>query len=138
MGYQTEYKGEFKFSQELSASDLAYLKKMLGEDSRDHPEWGIKLDNYYVSLEFLDDFSGLRWDGMEKTYNMPQILDFILTKMQERLPEFSMDGRMVAQGEDVDDLYEITIVDGVPIKRDLKPTGRKVQCPHCEEYFYLT
>jgi len=59
MGYHTEYIGEFKFTRELKASELAHLKKFLGEDSRDHEDWPT-LDNGYVSLELTDEFDGLK------------------------------------------------------------------------------
>jgi len=40
MGYNTDFKGELKFIPELKASQLAYIQGILGEDCRDHPEWG--------------------------------------------------------------------------------------------------
>lgn len=40
MGYTTEFEGVLKFKHELSVSQLKRLGEMLGEDSRDHPEWG--------------------------------------------------------------------------------------------------
>jgi hypothetical protein len=41
MGYSTSFSGELLFTKELKASELAELNKFLGEDCRDHPEWGI-------------------------------------------------------------------------------------------------
>ena len=137
MGYQTEYKGEFKFTSELKATELAHLSSFLNEDCRDHPEWNAEIDNYYVSLSLSDNFSGIEWSGMEKTYNMPQIINFIIVEMSKVKPNFGLKGKMAAQGEDIDDIYEIVIENGEAVQHDLKPTGRKIQCPHCDEYFYI-
>lgn len=41
MGYSTEFKGELKFTTELTASQLAEVKKFLSEDCRSHSEWEI-------------------------------------------------------------------------------------------------
>lgn len=63
MGYTTNFKGELKFTKELKASELAKLSSMLGEDCREHPEWDYEGPLYYIDLELLEDFSGIKWDG---------------------------------------------------------------------------
>jgi hypothetical protein len=137
MGYNTEFQGEFKFNQELTASQLAKVKSFLGEDCRDHPEWNVK-DLYYINLELLEDFTGLKWDRTEKTYGMVEALNLIIVQMRVDMPSFNLTGKLLAQGEDIDDRYEIIIRDGVAIRVDIKPTGTKVECPHCGESFYLS
>ena len=78
MGYTTEFEGELKFKKELTVSQLAYLKTFLGQDIRD-----LKLEKdddeywYHIDLELTDDFTGLRWDGAEKTYGLNSIVNFI-------------------------------------------------------------
>lgn len=39
MEYNTTFTGELKFVEEATASQLAALNAMFGEDCRDHPEW---------------------------------------------------------------------------------------------------
>lgn len=39
MGYTTEFKGELKFTTELSAKALAKVKSFFGKDCRQHNEW---------------------------------------------------------------------------------------------------
>lgn len=136
MGYNTEFKGELKFTQELTASQLAKVKSFLGEDCRNHPEWGAS-SLYHIGLELLDDFSGLRWNGAEKTYSMDGMINLIITHMRTDVPDFGFVGKMVAQGEDIDDRYEILIKDGWAVKREIELTGTKIECPHCKQYFYL-
>ncbi len=137
MGYKTTFKGEFKFTQELTASQLAKIKSFLGKDCRDHPEWN-NTNLYRVDLVLLDDFSGLEWnDETEKTYSMVGLLNLIIDQMRKDMPEFGLSGKFLAQGEDIDDRYEIIIKDGRAMKRQVIIAGTKIMCPHCEEYFYL-
>lgn len=59
MGYSTDFKGELKFTRELTGSELATLKGILGEDCRNHPDWDAK-NLYHMDLEMLEDFSGIK------------------------------------------------------------------------------
>jgi len=137
MGYNTEFRGELKFTKELTGSQLAVLSSYLGEDCRNHPEWGRSIGNYYVNLSLLPGFDGLEWDGSEKTYEMVEIVNFIIDKMMEIMPDFGLTGKLLAQGEDIDDRWELIIKNNVAVKVDVKPSGTKIQCPHCGESFYL-
>jgi len=137
MGYSTDFNGELKFTKELSASQLARVQSFLGEDCRDHPEWGQSLKLYYVDLELLSDFTGLRWNGAEKTHGMVEVVNLIITNMRKDMPEFGIKGKLLAQGEDLDDRWELIIQDGMAVKKDLPQTGDKIFCPHCEQHFYL-
>lgn len=136
MGYSTDFKGELKFTEELKASQIAKVQSFLTEDCRNHPEWG-NTDLYYVNLEFLPDFSGLRWNGAEKTYKMVEIVNMIIRNMQKEMPTFGLEGKFLAQGEDIDDRWELVIKNGIAVKKDLPHTGQKIICPHCEQHFYL-
>ena len=91
MGYSTEFKGEIKFRNELTASQLSDVSAFLTEDCRDHPEWG-NTDLYYVDLELLKDFSGLQWNGAEKTYGMVGIVNRITDKMRKKWLTFEFEG----------------------------------------------
>lgn len=150
MGYNTEFKGEILFNQELTNKQLAEVKKFLGEDCRDHPEWkatkyvckGV-LDTYdmeltYVDLEFNDDFTGLRWNGAEKTYFMENLLEMLITNMREVIPDFGFTGVMNAQGEELEDRYTITFdKTGWPIKTMMPVVGEVFECPECGYKFQL-
>lgn len=137
MGYSTNFKGELHFTREATASQLAALKAMCGEDCRDHPEWGTK-DLYYLDLELNDDFTGIRWDGSEKTYDLDKLVNVVLTEMRKKWPDFGLTGTLSAQGEDVEDRWALTIgEDGMAHKLPLAPTGTIVTCPHCHGRFEL-
>lgn len=137
MGYTTEFKGELKFTTELTASQLAYLKTMLGEDCRDHPEWQAP-GLYCIDLELNDEFSGIRWDGTEKTYDMDQLVNVVAREMRKKYPTFSLTGKLFAQGEDAEDQWWLVIdADGLAKKVPIQITGAIVTCPECEHRFIV-
>ncbi len=139
MGYSTDFNGELKFKEELRASELSEIKKFLEEDCRNHPEWG-NLDLYYVDLELLDDFSGLQWNGAEKTYGMVDVVNMIIKNMRGRLKytDFGFIGELFAQGEDYDDRWKLVINnEGFAEKREIVIVGETVTCPHCESKFFI-
>ncbi len=136
MGYSTDFKGELKFTNELTIGQLAKVNSFLQEDCRDHPEWGNK-ELYYVDLELLPDFSGLKWNGAEKTYGMVEIVNMIILNTRKEMPDFGLKGKFLAQGEDIDDRWELIFENGLAIKKELPQKVDKITCPHCEQHFYI-
>jgi len=136
MGYSTEFEGELKFTEELKASQIAQIQSFLTEDCRDHPEWG-NTHLYYVDLEFLSDYSGLKWNGAEKTSGMIEIVNMIIVNMRKSMSNFGLKGKFLAQGEDIEDRWELIFEEGFAIRKNLLQTGSKIKCPHCEKFFYV-
>jgi hypothetical protein len=131
VGYSTEFKGVLKFTADLPASQLGRLNEFLGKDCRDYPEWGCP-HLTYIDLEITDDFSGLQWDGGEKSYDMVDKINMILLRMREEYPEFGLIGKLQAQGEDFDDRWVLTFDDnGKAIRQDLMIVGEILECPYC-------
>ena len=138
MGYNTDFRGELKFTEELKASQLAFLKNVLGADVREHPEWKDEHGLTYVDLQFLDDFSGIQWDGGEKTYDMDKLIELIIRVMREQWPEFGLKGKLLAQGEDIEDRYEIHVDVNKVETKDVLIDGAIIECPHCGQKFEYT
>lgn len=139
MGYTTSFQGELKFKQELSATELAELRKYLGKDRRDIG-WGKdKLDVFWchIDFEFNDDFSGIRWDGSEKFYDADDVVNFLTDRMREKYPEFELVGELSAQGESYDDRWILRMVNGVATRIEHPRVGQKIECPHCGDEFVL-
>ena len=136
MGYSTTFKGDLKFTKELTASQLAHLKTFMGEDCRDHPEWDAK-DLYYIDLELNDDFTGIRWNGAEKTYAMTDLVNVIIIEMRKKWPDFGLTGTFSAQGEDAEDRWTLSIKDGAAMKTKVPIVGQRITCPKCESTFIL-
>lgn len=138
MGYSTKFKGSLKFTEELTASQLAKLKRFFGEDCRDHPEWIGTSDLSYIDLKFLEDFSGIEWDGAEKTYSLEKLVNVVILNMRQEYPAFGLSGKLAAQGESFDDRWELVIgEDGLAHHINVVIVGTKLTCPHCEEQFVL-
>ncbi len=137
MGYTTQFQGELKFKTELTASQLAKVQSMCGEDCRDHPEWNRK-DLYYIDLELTKDFSGLKWSGAEKTYDMCDLVNVVTAEMRKEWPAFQLVGSLHAQGEEIEDRWVLRInEDGIAEKKEIVIEGQRVVCPHCEQKFIL-
>ena len=136
MGYSTDFTGELKFTTDLTGKQLAKIKSFLGEDCRDHPEWNAK-ELTYIDLELTEDFSGIQWDGSEKTYELAEKINLIISQMKKDYPEFGLSGSLLAQGEDMNDRYSIVIENGFAKEKKIIITGKKVKCPHCDEEFII-
>jgi hypothetical protein len=137
MGYSTEFKGELRFTSEATASQLAKLNAMFGADCRKQPTWAAP-NLYYVDLELNDDFTGIRWNGAEKTYDLDKLVNVVLTQMRKQWPDFGLTGMLVAQGEELEDRWMLRMGDdGWAHKDKLAVSGHVVTCPHCSGRFVL-
>jgi len=136
MGYTTEFSGELIFTPELTGKQLAKIKSFFGEDCREHSDWYA--DGSYIDLEFNEDFSGIQWDSAtEKNNGMVSHINLIMTEMRKEIPEFSLSGTMIAQGESLEDRWLIKIENGIAIKKEIEIKGTKTTCPHCGEDFII-
>jgi hypothetical protein len=138
MGYTTQFDGALKFTTDINIKQLAHIKQYMGEDFRDHPDWE-KPDSYmnYIDLVILDDYSGIKWSGAEKTYGMVESVNFIIDEMKKLWPDFGLEGEMTAQGEEIKDVWKLVMENGRAIKKEIILEGTIVTCPHCEEEFVL-
>lgn len=139
MGYTTNFEGSLLFKDEPTASQLAYMKQFFGEDVRDHPEWNsVNSGISYLDLEFNHDLTGIRHDGAEKTYDFEKIVALFIKLVQVEYPDFGLTGSLLAQGEEIDDRWGLTIDEhGNPAKVPIAFKGKKITCPHCDESFLL-
>jgi hypothetical protein len=125
MGYSTSFKGELRFTSEPTAKQLAALKAICGEDCRDHPEWEGSEGLYYVDLELTDDFSGIRWNGAEKTYGLERIVNVVLAEMRKQWPDFGLTGSLLAQGESLEDRWALHMGADLPRRQYSLPQSKK-------------
>lgn len=141
MGYSTDFTGELKFTREITIDELRVIGEIL-EEENDAEELAAatgyqpKPDDRYscIDLEVTDDFTGIKWNGNEKTYYMITSLNVVLHAIKQKIPDLSLTGSMFAQGEEVGDVWGIEIKEGVAVHVDVvKPPMTK--CPHCREWF---
>jgi hypothetical protein len=116
MGYSTNFKGELKFTTQLDAEHIAKVKSFLGEDYREHPEWG-NTDLTYIDLEFTENFSGLKWDGSEKTYQLADKINLLIDNIKKEYSDFGLTGTLYAQGEEASDKWCLVMENGVAVER---------------------
>jgi hypothetical protein len=110
---------------------------MLGEDCREHPEWDTKGERLYY-IDLTKDFSGIEWNGAEKTYDLDKLTNVVIREMRKKYPDFGLSGALAAQGEDVEDRWALVIgKDGFAQKQMVPIVGQKIRCPHCDEDFIL-
>ncbi len=137
MGYTTEFEGTLKFITPMTGESLAYLNEILGCDPDDKPEFKRSAELSYIQYELTKDFTGIKWDGGEKFYHAENACNFIIENMKEKYPDFGLEGELLAQGEEVGDVWKLAIVDGKAVRLEVIMSGQKVTCPHCDEAFIL-
>jgi hypothetical protein len=138
MGYTTRFRGELKFTHELSVPQLKKLESMFGADCREHPEWGpLAAKLYYIDFETTSDYSGLVHNDSEKSYDAEEQINVILQEMRKIWPEFGLTGQLMAQGQDLEDRWALVMEDGLAHKRKIAVTGSRVECPECGHKFIL-
>ncbi len=140
MGHTTQFKGELIFPAETTIGDIKVIEEMLERDVREHPEWKCQFDLRYIDLEFDEKRTALRWSGAEKTYYMEDMVTFIIQRVNSyrigsNKRPFTLLGNMLAQGEEVGDVWKLTVVDGIGTKFPLVDDSDIIICPHCNEKF---
>ena len=131
---QIEYEGELKFTTELRASELAFVRKVL-EDTETYSS-----EMVYLDLELNDDFSGVCW-SQDRTPPpvMVRGINALIRAVRQRLPEFGLTGRLLAHGDVPSDRWLIAIGgDGFAQEMAIDcPSKEMITCPHCHATFTL-
>ena len=134
MWYCTTFKGKLSFADNITVKELTKIKTFLWEDCRDHPEWGTQ-QLTYIDLELCEDLSWLIWDGSEKTYDLVDKVNLIITEMRKEFPWFSLSGKLQAEWEEQWDTWTLEIQSNwFAVKVD--PTI-DITCPHCAQSFTI-
>lgn len=144
MGYSTDFSGVLKIKNDLTASQLRELNRILNSDTEDlmkeFPEAfrgnNIKAKDAYIQLELNQEFNGIQWDGSEKCYYMTEVVNVVIECMKKTVPDFELEGSLLAQGEEPEDRWNLVIDEGVAKKIDTPPQGKKITCPCCGEKFF--
>lgn len=124
MGYTTKFSGALKFAAPLTAEQELFIKTILPddgyEDAADHPEW-IKPDgfNSYIQLAVCQDKSGIQWDGSEKFYDAVDAVNTVILTMKGKFPDFALTGGLLAQGEEVGDVWTLVIENNVAVRHEI-------------------
>ena len=138
MGYTTEFKGVLKFKNELTIPQLKRLNEMCESDFREEKTDFVPPadDNYicYIDLRLTKAMDGLEWTGAEKTYGMISAVNYILHEMRKQWPDFGLEGELLAQGDEMEDVWKLKFVNGQAVKEKMKLVGL-IACPECGHKF---
>lgn len=137
MGYHTEFSGALLFLSPLTLEEKTLLQTFLGADCRQHPEWGAK-ELTYIDFELTHDEDGLQWNESEKSYDMVEKVNPIITQMKQRFPLFGLQGALNAQGDETEDKWILMIRDGVAVGVNASEKVIDSVCPHCGKNIILS
>jgi len=129
MGYNTRFEGVLKFTPETPVAAIRRLKEILGDNEAMTPkEYG----NNYIDIVITDDLTGIKWnDECEKSYGMVETINYLLDEVRKTHPEFGLTGMLLAQGEDIRDVWNIVIKDGTAIEKRIDLGDSLKTCPEC-------
>jgi hypothetical protein len=114
MGYSTKFKGKLLFGRAITSDELLELQSFLGENV---PGVG------YIDLRVTKNMDGLEWDGSEKTYDLPDKVNFLIAKMRNKHPDFGLSGSLLAQGEEVGDVWKLVVEDNFATTKNINIDG---------------
>jgi len=129
MGYSTQFDGVLKFTQPLTLEQAREIESLEGEDIRDSKIIQTSLIKSleilknqgwnYIDLQLADNDSGIEWNGSEKSYDMVGQVNYLLAHMRSKWPEFGLSGEMLAQGDEIGDVWKLVIRTDWPSRKRL-------------------
>ncbi len=138
MGYTTDFTGEIKVNRDLIGKEIAFIKELFEFDPREG-DYGKESTYgfYHIDLEFNNDFSAIQYNGMEKSYEMVKQVQYVIDQTIAKFPDLVFSGKFMAQGEEFEDRWMLTVEDNVAREDKIVIKGQRVTCPHCEREFIL-
>ena len=140
MSYKISYTGELSIVGEVTLPLLKELNSILGEDCRDHPEWVVPRDLYYIDLALTQDMTGLCMDkDVEYTTDIDKQVHTVIQLMQKKFPDFNLRGSLQGQGREPEDKTLVYMnKDGTTVNEKTLDTlieGETITCPSCNYCF---
>ena len=133
MGYNTNFEGYLLFNRKLTLEEIEVVLEVL--ESEDYIRSGTF--PYISRLDLMMDreYTGIQWDGMEKTKYLPEKINHFIKVIKGQIADFSLTGTMLAQGEDLNDRWAI-IMDKNGVAREVKivlgKEDKPLCCPSCK------
>ncbi len=110
MGYTTQFDGSLKFNREMTEPELAFIKSMFWLEGDYSAPWIHPHGKpHYIQLELTKDNDGIQWDGSEKFYDAVEAVNFIIDNAKRQITDFALSGQLLAQGEEVGDIWRLKI-----------------------------
>jgi hypothetical protein len=103
IGYTTEFSGRFDLDKRLTHEHAAALRAFNEEEHDDGP-------SLYCQWIPTEDERGIEWDGVEKFYKYAEWLQVVIDRFV-RPWGYTLSGGVTWQGDDVDDVGTLRVVD---------------------------
>lgn len=124
MWYSTDYHWILEFSDETTLRDVQRISSLIDDNNR----WDLELTKW---------MDGIQWNWCEKTYDLEEWVNIILSTIKQSNPKFDLIWEFQFAWEDIDDRGVFKKWDDWLFKRFMHiPAWKKICCPHCGNEFY--
>lgn len=119
MWYSTSYTWELLFNENISIQEIREVQKYLWENINSHPEWWYKWKWYlwFIDLCINDTMTWLEWRVSEKSSLMQDKVNFLIKKIREKFPHFTLSWGFLCQGENLLDRYRLMMSQWIKMER---------------------
>lgn len=123
MGYTTTYAGQISITPPLPAETVTRYTAFYDDNPHvlSSPSSGSREKRGYCQWEIVEDGSKLVWDGGEKFYDGPAWLKYVIDTFVKPAGSTAA-GALLAQGEEVGDVWYLIVEDGRVYTQDVKLT----------------
>lgn len=116
MGYTTRFKGEIKIDPPLSPEEVTALNTF-ADDRHGDGDVYPGFPSFYCQWVSKKDGTAIVWDCGEKFYEAEAWMNYIINHFLAEA--HTLNGEIIAQGEDVDDRWKLVVKDNVVTKYEL-------------------
>jgi len=136
VGYSTYYDGYLEFNRPLMEEEVAHLSRILDvqlsdvlteEDREGAPDGGRAgwIDIAPYEAPHSKNVIGITHNNAEKTYYFPEQVAFVQWWMNRKFPDLKLNGQLLAQGEDIGDVWWLVAKDGEISTLDVELADRE-------------
>jgi hypothetical protein len=124
VGYTTKFSGQVAIEPPLTGEQVLFLQHFAGQDHR--KSGYMNVPGYYCQWEPDAEGTALEWDGGEKFCDSVEWMRYLITNFiaggrHEYFPTpRTVNGTILAQGEEASDVWRIIVVNNVVLKQTLK------------------
>lgn len=119
MGYTTKFSGKIHITPPLSEEEMGVLAEHYSEDS--WPFSPERPQRSYCQWVPSDYGAGIQWDGGEKFYDSMQWMEYLIGQFFGH--SHLCNGEILAQGEEMGDVWKLVVVNNEVSRKDLLETS---------------
>lgn len=119
MGYTTEFRGTINLEPVLTAAQVAELETFAEERHGGNVDVYAGFPGFWCQWIPTNDGAGIEWDGNEKFYHGEEWMKLIIDRFLKPWGIVG-NGLILAQGEEIDDRWELIVKDNVVSTKKLR------------------